>query len=140
MSNKSKAQQYADYNKIVVPVRPEFGDTAYVYQDGDLYLATAKLSPEGALALRDWLTDTFDVPKAVTSSDTAWTQDIKPDFVGRTRDGRKATYKGSCLGEKAFIFYWSIGNSKYIYQTLISRCKGRESDWDIIGPWEGDNK
>jgi hypothetical protein len=65
---KSKAQQFVDYLQPKVPVvyRPEIGvgrGFKFVVSDvGECLLANTSIvfSSQEALALRDWLTDTFD--------------------------------------------------------------------------------
>lgn len=60
---KSKAQEFVD--SINHPPIIEFDSDrcAIVNNDGAFYISCNHLSPKGALKLRDWLTDTFDVPK-----------------------------------------------------------------------------
>lgn len=66
---KSKAQQYADALKIK-PIQPTFSvvpgmpDDVWVTSLGECTIAIrGTITQEQTLALRDWLTDTFDVPK-----------------------------------------------------------------------------
>jgi hypothetical protein len=66
---KSKAQKYVNTLRKVKPESPKFimaGDrfvTCYVSSNGSLIWGDCKeLTPERVLALRDWLTDTFDIP------------------------------------------------------------------------------
>lgn len=64
MSNKSKAQRYAEAKSV-----PEFiweeRRYAYVNEKGGLSITLTEINAGIALKLRDWLTDTFDVPSTV---------------------------------------------------------------------------
>lgn len=62
---KSKAQQYVDIINNTLPPKFIFKGKVYafVHKDGGSTLVGGDYSQEFLLALRDWLTDTFDVPK-----------------------------------------------------------------------------
>ena len=71
---KSKAQQFVEYlqPKTTVIYRPAIrvnvNENAYMFvvnDGGDCQINNTSIvfSPQDALALRDWLTDTFDTPK-----------------------------------------------------------------------------
>ena len=149
MSNKSKAQQYSDAVNVKKPPAPRFRK-AYVTHEGTLYIDPMNLEPSEALQLRDWLTDTFDVPSTVKAiiigssmekvKEDNWTKDIKSGFVGRTRDGRRAIYQSK--RDHAPAYLWEVGGYTHKYEGLTTfNVHGIiESDWDIISPWEGDNK
>lgn len=59
---KSKAQQYVDTLNLAAKIRPKPHKKTCLLDNGYLRLYDGDITPEDALKLRDWLTDTFDIP------------------------------------------------------------------------------
>ena len=79
---KSKAQEFVEYlqPKVITVIRPSIkinDRIMFVVNDaGDCLLSKSSIvfSPQDALALRDWLTDTFDTPK-IPGKQPGWSRE-----------------------------------------------------------------
>lgn len=71
---KSKAEQYGEFFKRVVPDTPKFRK-AYVTREGTLYTDTMNLEPSEALQLADWIYDTFGVPEVPNGKQPGWSRE-----------------------------------------------------------------
>lgn len=136
---KSKAQEYTAAAAKV----PDFkapGYHLYVSRTGELMCSsfTTSTSPEIALKLRDWLTDTFDTPVSTDKSnvyhDCEWFNNIKIGFAGRTRGGERMVY----AGKHGDLFVWDHPDYAYDinFILLTEMYIDKDHDLDIVGPWE----
>ena len=147
---KSKAQEFYDEINRSKPNRPVFkasindqmviASVVSVRSKVTCALTACELFVEDALALRDWLTDTFDVPNGPIdysrkeTADKDWIKDIKHGFVGITRSGEKMIYDG----RHGDFFVWDHPdyNHDVNFYSIVRMYANKHHHLDIIGPWE----